>query len=95
MPTLIYTPIPSVSPNVSLSQDYIPYYTDVETVKHVHWLRAHAQKDRCHKEVTLVIYEMQWTVRYLLHKSHGWQDGASACNTAPGAQAYALQQCEM
>ena len=68
---------------------------DIFQVKCVHWLHAHAQKDRWHEEVVLVTYEMQWTVQYFLHKSHQWKDAAGGLNISPGAQAYAHWQCNM
>ena len=43
-------------------------------VRRVHWLRAQAQKMRWREEVTLLTYEMQWTVRYFIHKSKFWSD---------------------
>jgi hypothetical protein len=69
-----------------------PTSTKSCTVRHVHWLCAHAQKDRWHEEVVLVTYEMQWTVRYFLHKSHSWYEEAGGPNISPGAQIYALRQ---
>ncbi|KAF8799489.1 hypothetical protein BYT27DRAFT_7227805 [Phlegmacium glaucopus] len=41
-------------------------------VRRVHWLRARAQHMRWEEQVTLTSYEMQWTVRYFLHKSCAW-----------------------
>jgi len=63
-------------------------------VKHVHWLHAHAQKDQWHEEVVLITYEMQWTVRYFLHKNRNWEEGAVS-TTSPGGVAYALWQGHM
>jgi len=65
------------------------------SVKRVHWLRARAPKGRWHEEVILVTYEMQWTVRYFLHKSNKWEEGAHRPNVSPGAKAYALWQGKM
>ncbi|KAF8166226.1 hypothetical protein BJ912DRAFT_863255 [Pholiota molesta] len=65
--------------------------------RRVHWLRARAQLHRWTEERTLVRYEMEWTVRYFLHKSNFWVAGAETSLThgrqpLPGAAAYARQQ---
>ena len=62
------------------------------SVKRVHWLHARAQKHRWHEEVILVMYEMQWTVRYFLHRSQTWQKGAEGHTISASGQAYALRQ---
>lgn len=64
----------------------------IQTVKHVHWLHARAQKDRWHKEVLLVTYEMQWTVRYFMQKGNKSLDEANGPDVAPGPQAYTRRQ---
>ena len=61
-------------------------------VKHVHWLRAQAQKNRWHEEVVLVTYEMQWTVRYFIDRRNKWKEGAECPTISPGAAAYASRQ---
>lgn len=37
-------------------------------------MRARAQRLRWQEEVTLTTYEMQWTVRYFIHKSKFWSE---------------------
>lgn len=64
----------------------------VVVVKQVHWLRARAQKNRWHEELTLVTYEMQWTVRSFLHKSKLWEQAQNAVDTSSGSRAYAHRQ---
>ncbi|KDR67377.1 hypothetical protein GALMADRAFT_79915 [Galerina marginata CBS 339.88] len=61
-------------------------------VKRIHWLRARAQKDRWHEELTMVKYEMQWTVKYFLHKQRLWQDAVQVADISRGAAAYATRQ---
>jgi hypothetical protein len=61
-------------------------------VKRIHWLRARAQKNRWHEELVVVTYEMQFTVRYFLHKCKYWYDGAQSIDITPGSRAYALRQ---
>ena len=63
-------------------------------VKRVHWLRARAQHMRWREECILVRYEMEWTVRYFLHKSDLWTLGDHT-NIAAGAVAYAHRQAAM
>jgi hypothetical protein len=59
-------------------------------VQRVHWLRARAQKARWQEEVTLLGYEMQWTVRYYMHMSERWQLGIMAPNAeVPSAEGQA------
>ncbi|KAF8157947.1 hypothetical protein B0H34DRAFT_858828 [Crassisporium funariophilum] len=60
--------------------------------KRVHWLRARALNHRWHKEVVLVTYEMQWTVRYFLHQCKQWQEGADNPDVSAGARSYAVRQ---
>ena len=64
-------------------------------VKRVHWLRARALKNRWHEEVVLVTYEMQWTVRYFLHKSTTWSEAIADPSIFSGAKAYAFRQANM
>jgi hypothetical protein len=65
------------------------------TVKRVHWLRSRALKDRWHEELVLVRYEMQWTVRYFLHKRNIWWEGVGRPDVSPGGRAYAVRQARM
>lgn len=62
----------------------------IHLVRRVHWLRARAQLMRWQEEVTLTTYEMQWTVRYFIHKSKFWSDvqtiPASTSNTPANIQ---------
>jgi hypothetical protein len=61
-------------------------------VKRVHWLRARALNQRWHEEKILVEYEMQWTVRYFLHKCKEWEKGRDEADVSAGARAYAARQ---
>ena len=63
-------------------------------VNHVHWLHAHTQHLRWREECILVRYEMEWTMRYFLHKSDLWMLGDHA-NVASSAVAYAHHQAAM
>jgi len=63
-------------------------------VKRVHWLCARAQHLRWREECILVRYEMEWTVRYFLHKSHLWMLGDTT-DVSPSAVAYAHRQVAM
>jgi len=69
-------------------------YLRRSTVRHVHWLRACAQKLRWEKKVILVGYEMQWTVRYFQHKMQMWDEHRRISISAKkfGAAAYAACQ---
>lgn len=51
---------------------------------------------RWDEECTLVKYEMEWTVRYFVHKRHFWQSAFTA-NLAqpPGPLAYAQRKAAM
>jgi len=62
------------------------------SVKRVHWLHARAQKNRWREECILVKYEMEWAVRYFVHKSQSWQSAPSA---APGPAAYAKRKAAL
>jgi len=62
-------------------------------VKRVHWLRARAQKNRWQEECILVRYEMEWVVRYFVHKSQFWQSAQSG--DSPGPAAYATRKAAM
>jgi hypothetical protein len=66
-------------------------------VERVHWLRARAQKQRWEEEVTLVGYEMQWTVRFFIHKQEDWERRRTMANDnqATGPAAYAARKAEM
>src|SRR6266567_2572202 len=64
-------------------------------VKCVHWLRAQAQKHRWREECTLVRYEMEWTVRYFMHKCHFWKSAVGAGQVLPGPSAYASRKATM
>jgi hypothetical protein len=70
-------------------------HTYCSLVTRIHWLRARAQKDRWHEEVVLVTYEMQWTVRFFLHRTTKWEEAACTVAVSPGAKAYALRQAKM
>jgi len=72
-------------------------FAEIFTVRRVHWLRAQAQKHRWDEECTLVRYEMEWTVRYFLHKSRFWQSAPTADLTKvlPGQTAYAQRKAAM
>lgn len=62
-------------------------------VKRVHWLRGRALSQRWTEENKLVNNEMQWTVRYFLHKAAYWQDVPTKYrNASAGAVAYAARQ---
>jgi hypothetical protein len=61
-------------------------------VQRVHWLRSRAQKNRWFEERVLVGYEMQWTVRYFLHRSSLWEERARITGQGSGAVAYATRQ---
>lgn len=56
----------------SIPLPFIMKVTVHSAVRRVHWLRARAQLMRWQEEVTLISYEMQWTVRYFLYKSREW-----------------------
>ncbi|KAF8952672.1 hypothetical protein BDZ97DRAFT_1680932, partial [Flammula alnicola] len=58
-------------------------------VKRVHWLCAQAQRQRWHEELTLVAYEMQWTVRYWTRESSKWRSALDIPSASAGAKAYA------
>lgn len=63
-------------------------------VRRVHWLRGRAQYMRWKEEVTLVHYEMQWTVRSFVYRMTQWNDrqhGAEIVGSG-GAAAYAARQ---
>ena len=38
----------------------------------MNWLRAKASFDRATEEVTLVRYEMEWTIRFFEHQEAQW-----------------------
>lgn len=62
----------------------------ISIVRRVHWLRARAQLMRWREEVTLTGYEMQWTVRYLLHMRNVWdRRGVTGTGTGTGQQSSA------
>lgn len=74
--------------------------TNVVAVKRVHWLRARAIKQRWEEEVSFVRHEMEWTVRYWLHKSRSWTDGIAEARqsghaVSAGSIAYALRQRDL
>ena len=63
------------------------------SVKRVHWLRARAMQARWREECIFVRYEMQWTVRYYIHKAEYW--GSIATKTSEsmhGQLAYARRK---
>ncbi|KAF8337253.1 hypothetical protein F5887DRAFT_890729 [Amanita rubescens] len=60
----------------------------------VHWLRAQAQMHRWSEEVTLVSYEMQWTVRYFMYNMRTWDKRGIDC-PEPGVAAYAARKSAM
>ena len=63
-------------------------------VQRVHWLRSRAQLMRWQEEVTLIIYEMHWTVRFFAHKSKMWANAGqiSGLPLKAGLVAYAKRQ---
>ena len=69
------------------------------TVHRVHWLRARAQSGRWSEEAILVGYEMQWSIRYFLHKAQQWDNlcdtGNESSSLAPGPAAYAARKAAM
>jgi hypothetical protein len=66
-------------------------------VQRVHWLRGRAQKGRWEEEVILVGYEMQWTVRFFVHKQEVWEGRRAMANDnqATGPAAYAARKAAM
>jgi hypothetical protein len=64
----------------------------IPSVKRVHFLRVRALKKRWQEEHMLLIYEMQWTVRFFKNKAEKWRDGALTPDISTGAKAYALRQ---
>lgn len=66
-------------------------------VQRVHWLRGRAQKLRWEEEVILVGYEMQWTVRFFVHKQEVWERRRVMANgnQATGPAAYAARKAAM
>lgn len=59
-------------------------------VRRIHWLRGRASAQRWAEETMLVPYEMQWTVRYFMHKSNFWDSELCRGTTlTAGARAYA------
>jgi hypothetical protein len=65
-------------------------------VQRVHWLRARAQFLRWQEEVTLINYEMQWTVRFFIHKSRSWAEIVDRANSPKaGGLAYARRKHAM
>jgi hypothetical protein len=64
----------------------------IPSVKRVHFLRVRALKKRWQEEHMLLIYEMQWTVRFFKNKAEKWRDGALTPDISIGAKAYALRQ---
>ncbi|KAF8344802.1 hypothetical protein F5887DRAFT_885713 [Amanita rubescens] len=59
----------------------------------VHWLRARAQMHRWSEEVTLVGYEMRWTVQYYVSNMKVWE--ARMANPMSGPAAYAARKSAM
>lgn len=49
--------------------------------------------NRWHEECTLVKYEMEWTVRYFVHKSAFWRSAPTS--GPPGPAAYARRKAAM
>ncbi|KIM39386.1 hypothetical protein M413DRAFT_74977, partial [Hebeloma cylindrosporum] len=86
---------------ISGADDEVPAEADaaaiLESVKRVHWLRARAQEMRWQEEVILVEHEMEWTVRYFLHKMDYWRAPPPPDREPPssGAAAYAARKCAM
>jgi hypothetical protein len=66
----------------------------VPTVQRVHWLRARCQRNRWAEELTLVEYEMKWTVNYFMNRARLWNDRTitSQRDVHAGAAAYARRQ---
>lgn len=82
--------------NVSHSNLKFDPYSSI-LVNRVHWLRARSQRQRWKEELTLVGYEMVWTVNYFKHQSQQWIDrraAAMALNNS-GAAAYASRKSAM
>ncbi|KAH9959751.1 hypothetical protein BGW80DRAFT_1183207, partial [Lactifluus volemus] len=69
----------------------------LQEFQRVHWLRARAQKQRWKEEVILVGYEMQWTVRFFIHKQEDWERRRTMANDnqATGPAAYAARKAAM
>lgn len=59
----------------------------------MHWFWAQAQRKQWHEECILLSYEMQWTVRYFLHKSREWEEGLGSGDA--GRRAYAAWQVKI
>ncbi|KAF8965105.1 hypothetical protein BDZ97DRAFT_1659385, partial [Flammula alnicola] len=82
--------------NVSDPLHHKQFLPELFSVKRVHWLRARAQTQRWREECILVRYEMQWTVRYFMHKSKTWQSAlTSGRPLTAGAAAYADRKVVM
>ncbi|KAF8961009.1 hypothetical protein BDZ97DRAFT_1665083 [Flammula alnicola] len=82
--------------SVSYPQHYQQFLPETFSVKRVHWLRARAQTQRWREECILVRYEMQWTVRYFMHKSRTWQLAFTSDRPlTAGAAAYADRKVVM
>ncbi|PPQ88238.1 hypothetical protein CVT25_005289 [Psilocybe cyanescens] len=54
-----------------------------------------AQKNRWHEEVVLVVYEMQWTVRYFIHHREEWAQATQMEDINLGLRAYTYWQSTM
>jgi hypothetical protein len=69
------------------------------SVYRVNWLRARAQNNRWTEELNLTFHEMEWTVRWYVHKAEQWQfrrnaeEGAGTVSR--GRRAYAEKQMAM
>jgi len=69
------------------------------SVYQVNWLRARAQNNQWTEELNLTFHEMEWTVRWYVHKAEQWQSRRNAeegAGTASrGCRAYAEKQMAM
>ncbi|TFK59879.1 hypothetical protein BDN72DRAFT_780133, partial [Pluteus cervinus] len=59
------------------------------------WLKARAQYNRWKEELTLLEYEMQWTVRWFMKKQVEWKGHRNMVKGKPGHIAYACRQIAM
>ena len=73
---------------------FYPRWSDPSPVRRVHWLRARSQKHRWEEEVTLVCYEMVWTVSYFAHNQKVWEERMRNAQR-PGPASYAARKAAM
>jgi hypothetical protein len=70
-------------------------YISLFVVRRVHWLRARAQLMRWQEEVTLITYEMHWTVRFFAHKSQMWANTSQKSGFPVKAGPVAYAKCQI